>query len=390
MNSIERVKAAIHFSGPDKVPIINFGKSNTDVFPLVTMASKDWKPGHAEEEKGLFPHFDAFQWDKPEWAKNPKYDNWKKLPREEIDEWGCIWNRDGTGTTMGHPGRASLTNWSNLDKYLERYTPNAEDKSRYSLFIKMTESIKGKKYKLALLGASAPLMIALNMRGFKNLLIDHRRNPDKVKFLLAHITEYFVKNMKMWVKYGGNPDGFMIFDDLGIQDRPFMSPKLFEKFYEPVYRTLYETAHDLKCEFHHHSCGKIDNLLPFLIEWGLDAIELDSPRMIGYPDLKQFRGKLMMWGCVNIQSIYPNGTPEECEREVWHMAQNLGTPDGGFGAYFYSQIEHIQVSKENVKAFKKGLRKYGDYSKIPSHWWTYPTVEEWKDDVVPPLPPLSP
>ena len=44
-----------------------------------------------------------------------------------------------------------------------------------------------------------------------------------------------------------------------------------------------------------------------MIKWGLDAIELDSPRMSGYPDLKPYRGKIMFWGCVNIQSIYVTG-----------------------------------------------------------------------------------
>lgn len=42
------------------------------------------------------------------------------------------------------------------------------------------------------------------------------------------------------------------------------------------------------------------------------------------------------------------------------------------------------VSKENVKAFMNGLKKFGEYSKVPNHWWTYPVPEEWKDDVVPP------
>ena len=51
MNSLERVKAAIYFSSPDKVPVINFGKANSDVFPLITLPSKDWKPGYAEDEK---------------------------------------------------------------------------------------------------------------------------------------------------------------------------------------------------------------------------------------------------------------------------------------------------------------------------------------------------
>ena len=85
MNSLERVKAAIYFSSPDKVPVINFGKANSDVAPLLTLPSKEWKPGYVEDEKGLFPHGSILEGEKPEWAKDPKYDNWKQLPRE------CSW-----------------------------------------------------------------------------------------------------------------------------------------------------------------------------------------------------------------------------------------------------------------------------------------------------------
>ncbi|MFX1337183.1 MAG: hypothetical protein ACFFDK_01095, partial [Promethearchaeota archaeon] len=88
-------------------------------------------------------------------------------------------------------------------------------------------------------------------------------------------------------------------------------------------------------------------------------------------------------------TIYPHGTPEECEREVWHMVRNLGTPQGGYGAYIYPQPYDIQVPKENIQAFKKGLRKYGKYSEIPSHWWSYPVPNEWNDKVVPPVPPMK-
>ena len=97
----------------------------------------------------------------------------------------------------------------------------------------------------------------------------------------------------------------------------------------------------------------------------------------------------MIWACVNIQSIYTQGTPEECEREVWHMVRNLGTKNGGFGAYFYDTPRDIKVSRKNIKAFERGLEKYGNYSNIPPHWWEYPVNDIWKDDVVPQLPPLK-
>jgi len=71
------------------------------------------------------------------------------------------------------------------------------------------------------------------------------------------------------------------------------------------------------------------------------------------------------------------------------MMRNLGTKEGGFGAYFYTQPMHIKVPSDNVKGFTRGLEKYGTYSEIPTHWWDYPTINDWDSHIVPPLPPLK-
>ncbi|MBY8985108.1 MAG: hypothetical protein KGD65_08585 [Candidatus Lokiarchaeota archaeon] len=391
INSIERVRAALNFKSPDKVPVWKFGKES-DIFTLFSVPSKTWRPGHYENEKGLFPHvnenlikYGLWKWEEPEWAKDPKYNDWMSLPREEIDEFGTIWIIGGINT-MGHPGRPTLTDYSKIEEYFEKYTPNFDEEDRYSFVIQRSKGTAKEKYRMCAFGLG-PFQIASQMRGFSQYLLDHKRNKDNLKQLLDILTEIFVNQEKMWVKYGADPHGFVVYDDLGEQSGPFFSPKLFEEFYEPVYKRLIDTAHDLGCDFHLHCCGKIDPIIPLFTDWGLDALELDSPRMTGYPELNQFRGKIMMWGCINIQSIYSLGTPEECEREVWHMIRNLGTRKGGFGAYFYPQTDHIQAPETNVNAFTKGLEKYGVYANIPEYWWIYPVMDKWKNKEVPPLPP---
>lgn len=396
MKPRDRVKAAIHFTGPDRVPVFTAGLG--DVFPMVMLPSKHWQP--PADVPDLFPHvaddilikLRLWRWKKPTWAKGAQYKRtrWLNLPREAIDEWGCYWNRAGGDVTMGHPGRASLSDWADLDAYLAEHAPDPDDKSRYRLFAFLRKLVGRKRYRLGLLGHVGPSQTASMIRGFDRYLVDHFRHRAELRKLLARLTEFYVGCMDGWIKYAGKPDGFWLVDDLGEQSGPFFSPRMFEKFYEDVYGTLAKAAHDRGCELGLHCCGKVDRLLPALIDWGLDMIEFDSPRMSGYADLAPFRGKIMFWGCVNIQSIYPLGTPAECEREVWHMIRNLGTRQGGFGAYFYPQRKHIHAPKENVAAFKRGLEKYGVYANIPDSWWTTPVLheqgDEWQDDVVPPLP----
>ena len=89
MNSIERVKAALNFEGPDKVPIWKLGRQEGDVFTMIRIPSKKWQPGHHENEKGLFPHpnidfiihTNLWTWDKPNWAIDPKYKKFRRITR---------------------------------------------------------------------------------------------------------------------------------------------------------------------------------------------------------------------------------------------------------------------------------------------------------------------
>jgi uroporphyrinogen decarboxylase len=389
VNSKERVKAALQFAKPDKVPTFNLVAG--DVYPVFITHSSNWNPGWNKGEEDLFPHLRSGyeSWKRPDWAKNNldyEGNNWKKIPHEEIDEWGCIWNMKGNDQNMGHPGRASLLSWDDLDDYLQKYTPDANDKTRYKTLEYMMSHPIDDKYVMLLFNCFGPSQIVAAMRGFNTYLIDHRRHPLKLKRALKAVADYHVDVLKYVCKHNMKPDGIWLVDDLGEQSGPFFSPKLFEEFYKESYCMIIDGAHQLGVDVHLHCCGKIDPLLEPLIKWGLDAIELDSPRMSGYTDLRPYRGKIMYWGCVNIQSIYTQGTPEEIEREVWHMIRNLGTREGGFGAYFYPQPKDIRAPRKNIKAFERGLEKYGIYSNIPENWWEAPIINDWDNYTVPTLP----
>ncbi len=56
INSYERVEAALNFNNPDKVPTWGGFGNTGDIFTLVMLPSKEWRPGWIEEERGLFPH----------------------------------------------------------------------------------------------------------------------------------------------------------------------------------------------------------------------------------------------------------------------------------------------------------------------------------------------
>lgn len=354
MKSRERVGRALNFDKPDRVPIFKIPLS--DFFPLFAIHSKKWQP----DERNVYPHLMSpallklrlYRWKRPNWAPR----NWRKLDREEVDEWGCYWNvRMSAKHTMGTPGRPRFVTWDDMEDWT---LPDPHEKARYKLFNRLSKLFARNKYRLAMLD---PLFVhrITYLRGFNNFLTDHRRHPNKIHELVKRIKEYQIATMEEWVEH--KVDGYYVCDDLGSQLDLFFSPEIFKKFYADAYKELSSFAHDHSCTFTLHSCGNIGKIIPTLIDIGIDGLELDSPRMTGFDTLQKFRGKIPIWGCVNIQTIYPNGTPAEVEEETKQMISTLGTEDGGFVGFPYASPAAIKIPKQNQRAFVQALKKWGNY-----------------------------
>ncbi len=355
MKGKERVRRALSFDNPDRVPI--FDSAFGDVFPLFQLPSNKWQPN----EENVYPWYITplirklwlHRWKRPSWAIK----KWWQYDREVVDEWGCYWNQRANDITMGHPGRPAITNWDELDTW--EPSPTIADPKSYRLMNWGSKLFPG-KYKICVINSVIFIQNRVSMlRGFSNLFIDHRRNPKQVHDLVKKVTEAFQLHIEMLMNY--KPDGIWACDDLGTQRALFFSPEIFKKFYAAPYKQIIDYVHDHNCTFHLHSCGNVAELIPTLIDIGVDALEFDSPRLNPFEELIKFRGKLPFWACVNIQSVYPNGTAEDVEQEVKEMIETFSTNEGGYLAFFYPDTQAINVPKSNMKAFKRSLKKWGKY-----------------------------
>ena len=359
MNRRERVKRAITYNKPDRVPKFKIPFGDTSF--LFNIPQYNWQP----TEKNVYPYFMSdiirklrlYRWRRPAWA----HKNWFAIEREEIDEWGCYWNKMAYDITMGHPGRPAIETWDQLDSW---QVPDLSDPQPYKIASWLTKLLPG-RYKVAIPNNFHFIAGRVSMlRGFSNILIDHYRNPKQVHELTKKVTEVFLKHAEMLITHY-KPDAFFGADDLGTQHQLFFSPAIFKKFYAEPYKKVINFVHDHGCDFILHSCGNVGELIPIFIDLGVDALEFDSPRMTGYETLLKFRGKIPFWACVNIQSVYPFGTPEKVEQEVKKMIETFSTHEGGYLAYYYADLQVLNVPKRNVRAFDKGLKKWGKY---PLKW----------------------
>lgn len=140
--------------------------------------------------------------------------------------------------------------------------------------------------------------------------------------------------------------------DYGTQRALLIRPEMFRRYFKPLYKKFYKEIkdnYDVKIQF--HSCGSIVDIIPDLIEVGVDILDPIQPAAAGMEpkSLKEAFGRsLVFHGGMDIQELLPHGTPEEVRKEVRRLYSILGQ-DGG---YILAPSHNIQVDTpvENILA----------------------------------------
>jgi len=376
MKSRERVKRAIHFEKPDRVPRL-WVSLKTDFFPFFTFEPRSWQPknypphlfGGTRTYKNRIYRDLVYRWKRKNRKALGLPRKWWNVEKEKqlstIDEWGVIWksgaaNRDNT---MGHPEKGPLQDsWDQLEEY-QPFDPIA--KSRYRMWNGIIKTLGKNRY---IFGSPSTLCLhnqSSFIRGFSNIMIDFVKNPKKVDKLIAIVADIFYQQIETLKEKCPKLDAIFALDDLGTQKSPVISPKLFKRFFFKPYKRLIDLTHDLGMDFILHSCGQIAQLLPVFIDLGIDMMEFDSPNMTGVENYKKYaeEQKMAFWLSSNIQTTYSQGTPKEVEEEIKYYVKEIGNNQGGLAFYKYVDDKVLQTPKKNKGAFKHAMQKWGNYNK---------------------------
>jgi len=176
-------------------------------------------------------------------------------------------------------------------------------------------------------------------RGIENFLADMAGEPAFAKSLLSKIIE---KNMVMLENILSIKefDGVLLGSDWGTQQGLIMSPSTWEEMIRPGEQKEYDLIHGYGKDVWVHSCGKIDAVIPRLVEMGVDVLNPIQPECMDIGKLKKdFGAKLTFWGGISTQRVLPYGTPEEVKREAREV-RALMSKDGG---YILASSQSIQI-----------------------------------------------
>jgi uroporphyrinogen decarboxylase len=188
---------------------------------------------------------------------------------------------------------------------------------------------------------------AWTLRGMENLLMDMIEAPGFVDELLDLICGYNVALVEQAVKY--QIDAVHFGDDWGTQRGLMMGPKLWERFLMPRLARQYAAVRQAGKSVVIHSCGKVQELFPRLIEIGVDCFNPFQPEVMDVYEMKRaFGDRLSFWGGVSTQKLLPYGTPEEVRAETRRLKAEVGRR----GGYILAPAHSIpgDAKPENIMA----------------------------------------
>jgi uroporphyrinogen decarboxylase len=181
------------------------------------------------------------------------------------------------------------------------------------------------------------------LRGSQNLYMDLAVRPSGMFAFIERMHDFYCRWVEAWAKT--DVDGISMMDDWGSQRGLLISPKTWAEVFKPLYRDYIAIAKRYGKKTFMHSDGYTLDILPALIDLGLDAFNTQIFCM-GMDKLKPFAGHITFWGEVDRQHLLVDAAPEEVRRAVRGVYEALWRGGGCI-----AQCEFGAGSRpENVRA----------------------------------------
>lgn len=313
MTSKERVKRAIGFGKPDRIP------------------------NHLPE-----PYPSDISWIFPKMYDKATEERDGSLFR--LSEFGSWW-KEGSEQNMGEVVEPALPDWQQYERY---QLPPLNEPERYAHAQKVIDTYPD-RYIMGVLSISL-FPHYWEIRGFENFFTDSVFERERMEDLLDKIVEMQLESVRIWSGY--EVDGIVVgFDDWGLQDRLMISPEMWREVFKPRYKLVWDAVHAAGMDVILHSCGDITSIMDDMIEIGLDVINMDQQQNMGLENLaRRFGGRVCFWNPTDIQTVMLSGDDKYIRSYTKRMIELLGSFDGGFIGKYYPQPLAVGHSEEASRA----------------------------------------
>jgi len=194
------------------------------------------------------------------------------------------------------------------------------------------------------------------MVGMADFLMLLALKPDVAERIIAHILEIYKGVYSIFLDAVGPYVQIVeVADDLGGQQQPLISPRMYRQLIKPAETELYTLIHEKAPEAFiiHHSDGNIFKIIPDLVEAGVNILNpvQTSTKGMDAALLKETYGhKVSFHGAIEKMEA----SKDELVAEVKEKCQVLGRG----GGYILASCNHmIDVEPENIIAMFETARE---------------------------------
>jgi len=302
MNSRDLVKDTLNFASPSRIPRqlwdLPWAK---DHYPHELAAIRNQYPDDITGAPGCLT--------KPLRTSGEQYQ-----AGYYVDEWGCRFRSIQPGL-IGEVKEALLKDYTNLGQLR---TPD----ELFSVDVEQVNAFCQASDQFVLAGVCPnPFERIQYIRTPENIYIDLIDNRDGVTALLNKVHQFYLKVFEIWVET--EVDAITWNDDWGAQRALLISPKLWRQIFKPIYKDFVDLAHSHGKYAFMHSDGYISDIIPDLIEVGVDALNSQLFCMDIEELGRRYAGKLTFWGEIDRQHLLAFGTPAEIASAVQRVRQAL-------------------------------------------------------------------
>jgi len=310
MTGRERVKRALEFKTPDRVPRHLWRLPGTKMF----------RQGDLNDVLGKYPDDVTildFNYGKGRKTRGERY----RCDVAATDEWGCQWwaAEDGVAGEVKEPPIKDMSEVEGLTAPYE-ILEGAD-------FPKVNEMCAETDAFTLAWTTVRPFERMQFLCGTERLFMELAYKSKYLYHLRQLVHEFYMEEMKRWVET--DVDGISFMDDWGSQKSLLISPKLWRELFKPLYKDYCDLIHSKGKYAFFHSDGCIEAIYPELIEVGIDAVNSQLFCM----DIEQlgekYKGKITFWGEIDRQHILPFGTKQQVGEAVRKVKEALWMAEGG-------------------------------------------------------------